>query len=232
MKKSIIILAAAAALVVCSCGTMSKQTGRSVTTTTTTTTTNTNTIVQPTPQRSIASGPEGKTREWQADGYRIDGTRTMYDKLTAHYAKLDANEDLFEVEGTGIGSQKADARMYCLNLAAISYATAAKSVVEGGMATEFSNFSDLGVKLMGAYTQKVQSAIVPFLKESVAVYRNITKDGKDKVEYDIYYIVDETKAAQVRKDAMDQALKETATEQIFGTAVDTWVNQFVHPMEQ
>ena len=70
-------------------------------------------------------------------------------------------------------------------------------------------------------------AIIPFLEESVAVYRNTTVDGKSKIEFDIIYIVDETKVVQVRKDAMDQALKETATEQIFGTAVDKWVKEFV-----
>lgn len=64
------------------------------------------------------------------------------------------------------------------------------------------------------------------------LYIETQKDGKDVIEYDIYYLVDETKVAQVRKDAMDQALKETATEQIFGTAVDEWVKKFVKPMEQ
>ena len=183
------------------------------------------------PQK-IATGPEGKVREWQAAGYSIDGTRTMYDKLVAHYAKIDANEQLIEVEGTAIGSEKSDARMYCLNDAAISYATAAKSVVEGGLSRQFSNFSESGIKLMGAYTQKVQEAIVPFLNESVAVYRTTTKNGKNAIKYDIYYIVDETKAAQIRKTAIDQALRETATEQVFGTAVDEWVKKFVRPTEQ
>lgn len=210
MRKNLFIVAIAT-LVVCSCGS-SKQAG--------------------TPSKSIATGPEAKVKEWQADGYKIDGTRTMYDKLVAHYAQIDANPSLIEVEGSGIGNEKSDARMYCLNAAAIQYATAARSVVAGGMSREFSNFTESGTKLMGAYTQKVQEAISPFLKESVAVYRNTTQNGKDKVEYDIYYIVDETKVSQVRKDAMDQALKETATEQIFGTAVDKWVKEFVKPMEE
>lgn len=210
MRKNFFFVAIAT-LVICSCGS-SKQTN--------------------TPSRSIATGPEAKVKEWQADGYKIDGTRTMYDKLVAHYQQQDANSNLIEVEGSGIGVEKTDARMYSLNSAAIQYATAASSVVSGGMSREFSNFTELGNKLMGAYTQKIQNAILPFLKESIAVYRNTKKDGKDVIEYDIYYLVDETKVAQVRKDAMDQALKETATEQIFGTAVDEWVKKFVKPMEQ
>ncbi len=226
MKKTLLFVAMAT-LAVCSCGA-----SRTATQTTTQTTTTTTTTVQPVPSKGVSSGPEGKVREWQADGYKIDGTRTMYDKLVAHYAKLDANDSLVEVEGTATGTEKADARMYCLNDAAISYASAAKSIIEGGISRQFSNFTESGIKLMGAYTQKVQSAIVPFLKESVAVYRDATKNGKPVIEYDIYYIVDENSAAKVRKDAIDQALRETATEQIFGTAVDEWVKQFVRPTEQ
>lgn len=218
--KNTFFFAALAALIICSCGTSK------------TATQTTSTRTQQALSKSITSGPEGKVLEWQSDGYKIDGTRTMYDKLVAHYAKLDANENLVEVEGTAIGTEKSDARMYCLNDAAISYASAAKSIIEGGISRQFSNFTESGIKLMGAYTQKVQSAIVPFLKESVAVYRHGTKNGKPVIEYDIYYIVDENNAAKVRKDAIDQALRETATEQIFGTAVDEWVKQFVRPTEQ
>lgn len=43
----------------------------------------------------------------------------------------------------------------------------------------------------------------------------------------MFYILDEQKAKDVRKTAMDAALKETGTEQVFGTAVDEWVKKFV-----
>lgn len=206
MRKNLFIVAIAT-VVICSCGSSKQATGPS--------------------DRSIATGPEAKVKEWQAEGFKIDGSRTMYDKLIAHYAKLDANSNLLEITGNGIGNEKTEASTYCQNAAAIKYANAANSVVSGGISREFSNFTDQGTKLMGAYTQKVRQAIIPFLEESVAVYRNTTVDGKSKIEFDIIYIVDETKVVQVRKDAMDQALKETATEQIFGTAVDKWVKEFV-----
>ena len=208
MRKNFLIVAIAT-FFVWSCGSTKQTTGPS--------------------DKSIASGPEDRVKELQADGYKIDGSRTMYDRLVAHYAQLDANPNLLEVTGNGIGNEKTEASMYCLNAAAAKYATAANSIVSGGIARDFSNFTEPGTKLMGAYTQKVQQAITPFLKESIAVYRNTTVDGKSKIEFDIIYIVDETKVAQVRKDAMDQALKETATEQIFGTAVDKWVKEFVKP---
>lgn len=218
MKKIFVLAAMAAAVMLTSCGTM-----KSVATTSS---------ASSNPRKSIATGAEGKVQEWESEGYKIDGTRTMYDKLTLHYAKLDENENLVEVEGTGIGSEKSEARLYALNDAAIMYATAAKSVVEGGITRQFGNITESGVKLMGAYTQKVQSAIVPYLKESVAVFRNTTINGKSAVDYDIYFIVDEANASRVRKEAMDQALKDTATEQTFGSAVDQWVKEFVRPMEQ
>ena len=86
---------------------------------------------------------------------------------------------------------------------------------------------------MGAYTQKVQQYIMPYLKESVAVFKteNDIQTGKPEILFEVYYLLDEEKAMSVRKQAIDESLQETATEQVFGTAVDEWVKTFVTPEE-
>ena len=62
--------------------------------------------------------------------------------------------------------------------------------------------------------------------------RKSVEDVQNNVlEVEAYYLIDANAASNVRKNAMDQALQETATEQIFGTAVDQWVRQFVTPNE-
>lgn len=183
---------------------------------------------QPIPQ-SPTSGTEGKVKEWQSQGYTITGNygfRTMYDVLYAMNQKIEAEPERYEVfMGTGKTSdgELATARIYAQNNAAIEYANAAGSVVSGGVARQFSNFSELGTKLMGAYTQKVAEQIVPYLKEAIAVKRT----QNNVIEVEAYYLIDANSAFDVRKNAMEKALKETATEQIFGTAVDEWVKQFV-----
>lgn len=195
--------------------------------------------VQPSVQKttnknnSVATGAEGKVKEWEAQGFSITGAygfRTMYDVLSAVYKKMDAEPERYEFfmgAGKTTDGELSTARIYAQNDAAISYATAAGSVVKGGLARQFSNFGELGTKLMGAYTQKVAEQIVPFLKEAIAVKRT----QNNVLEVEAYYLIDANAAHEVRKDAMDKALKETASEQVFGTAVDQWVNEFVTPNE-
>jgi hypothetical protein len=188
---------------------------------------------QPAASNAVATGAEGKVKEWEKAGYSITGSygfRTMYDVLSAVYKKMDADPERYEFfmgSGKTTDGELSTARIYAQNAAAIDYATAAGSVVSGGLARQFSNFSELGTKLMGAYTQKVAEQIVPYLKEAIAVKRT----QNNVLEVEAYYLIDANAAQDVRKNAMDKALQETATEQIFGKAVDQWVKEFVSPNE-
>lgn len=181
--------------------------------------------------KEVLTGPEGKVKEWKEQGFQISGalsTFTMYDVLKMHNEKILSDTERYSSEfGASDGPDKSTARLGALMDASINYATRAGSVVSGGMGRQFSNFGEMGNKLMGAYTQKVKEYVTPFLKESCAVCRPIIKNGKNLYEYEVFYILDEQKAKDVRKTAMDAALKETGTEQVFGTAVDEWVKKFV-----
>ena len=198
------------------------------------------TYQQPPQQQPIYNQPVGqedeareKTNEWQKAGYTITGAygmRTMYKVLSLMYQKIDAEPERyvpFMGHGQTNDGELSTAMIYANNSAAINYANACGSVVSGGVARQFSNFGELGTKLMGAYTQKVAEKIVPFLHEAISVKRT----QNNILEVEAYYLIDENDAYKVRKDAMDQALRETATEQIFGSAVDEWVKKFVSPNE-
>lgn len=226
MKKISIIaaLAAATLMLVSSCGAQKAATGSTTYQTTTS-------------SGPIYKGTEGKVREWQNEGFKPSGsnsTFTMYDMLQMHNDKILSDPDRYiSVFGTGQAKDKASARYAALNNAATTYATQAGSVISGGMSRQFSDMSEDVTKLMGAYTQKVQQYIMPYLKESVAVFKteNDIQTGKPEILFEVYYLLDEEKAMSVRKQAIDESLQETATEQVFGTAVDEWVKTFVTPEE-
>ena len=186
---------------------------------------------QPQQPAQAASEIDEKVAEWKAQGYQLTGaysTFTMKSLLEKHNQKAIDTERYVALQGTGIGSETSDSRLYAMNDAAINYATAAGSVVQGGITRQFSNMGTLGNKLMGAYTQKVAEFVVPYLRESFTLYR---KQGT-KTEVVVYYIIDQENAYAVRKNAMDEALRETATEQVFGTSVDGWVKEFVGDVPQ
>ena len=179
----------------------------------------------------LVSEVDEKVQEWKSQGYQLTGaysTFTMKSLLVNHNKKAMDTERYQPIQGNGTGIEVSDARMYAQNDAAINYATAAGSVISGGLSRQFSNLGDTGVKLVGAYTQKVAQFMAPYMKESFCLYR---KNG-NKIEVVSYYLIDQENAYQVRKNAMNHALKETATEQIIGQSIDEYVKQFVSDVPQ
>ena len=179
----------------------------------------------------LVSEVDEKVQEWKAAGYQLTGaysTFTMKSLLVKHNEKAMDTERYQPLQGNGMGVEVSDARMYAQNDAAINYATAAGSVISGGLSRQFSNLGDTGIKLVGAYTQKVAQFMAPYMKESFCLYR---KNG-NKIEVVSYYLIDQENAYQVRKNAMNHALKETATEQIIGQSIDEYVKQFVSDVPQ
>lgn len=172
------------------------------------------------------SDTEDKVKEWKEQGYQLTGaysTFTMKSVLEMHNQKAMDVERYQALQGNALGNEVSDSRMFALNDAATNYATAAGSIVSGGIARQFSNTGEIGVKLVAAYTQKVAEFLTPHMRESFSLYR---KNG-NKIELMTYFLVDQENAYKARKNAMDAALKETATEQVFGTAVNEWVKEFI-----
>jgi hypothetical protein len=177
---------------------------------------------------SPKSGAEAKAKEWQAEGFKTTGaysTFTMFDLLTSHNNKVLSDQERYvPLQGTATAGDLSTAKAFAQNDAALQYSTLAGSEVSGGIAREFSTISnDQKAKIMGAYTQKVAKFIVPYMKESLSVY----KIENNKTVVEAYFIIDEQNARNVRKQSIDEALKETAMEQVFGSAVDDWVKKFV-----
>lgn len=179
----------------------------------------------------LVSEIDEKVQEWKSQGYQLTGaysTFTMKSLLEKHNEKAMDTERYQPLQGNGMGVEVSDARMYAQNDAAINYATAAGSVISGGLSRQFSNIGDTGNKIVGAYTQKVAQFMAPYMKESFCLYR---KNG-NKIEVVSYYLIDQENAYQVRKNALNHALRETATEQIIGQSIDDYVKQFVSDVPQ
>lgn len=175
---------------------------------------------------------EDVVTEWKKEGYKLTGamsTFTMRSCLDAHNKKVLENPERFvPLEGTSEGNKMSDltsASLVAQNAAAINYAQRAGSVIEGGIARQFSNLaqSPQVTKLMGAYVQKVAQLIIPNMKESFSIY----KEEENEYIVRTFFILDEDLAAKAREKAMQQALKETEMEQEFGNSVKMFTSEFV-----
>lgn len=177
------------------------------------------------------SGSDERIKEWKEQGYQLTGaysTFTMKSILEMHNQKAKNTERYQALQGNALADELSSCRTFAQNDAAINYANAAGSVISGGITRQFSNFGETGTKLVAAYTQKVAEFLTPHMKESFSLYR---KSG-NKIELMTFFLVDQENAYNVRKNAMDAALKETATEQVFGTSVNEWVKEFVSDVSQ
>ncbi len=159
----------------------------------------------------LVSETEEKIQEWKAQGYQLTGaysTFTMKSVLENHNQKAMDTDKYEPLQGNGMGSEVSDSRMFAMNDAAIQYAVAAGSTIEGGITRQFGSMSEIGNKIVGAFVQKVPEFMIPHMKESFCLYR---KNG-NKIEVIAYYLIDQTKAYQARKNAMDAVLKEVQAE--------------------
>lgn len=183
------------------------------------------TMVSCGPAKQAVSNPvsdaEKVAKSLMSQGYQLTGgmaTYTLESLIQRHNDKLNTDQDRYvSVQGTseGVGMEDlSSAKIVALNDAAAQYATKAGSVIEGGMSFQFGNVdADKRKKLVGAYTQKVESFILPAMKESFSVYRVVGK------EYQVLTtcIIDEQLAVKSREKAMKEAFEDLSFD---GLALD------------
>lgn len=159
----------------------------------------------------LVSETDEKIQEWKSQGFQLTGTYstfTLKSLLENHNQKAMDTERYEPLQGNGEGSEISDSRMFAMNDAAIQYAVAAGSIIEGGMTRQFGSMTQLGTKIVGAFVQKVPEFMIPSMQESFCLYR---KNG-NKTEVIAYYLIDQTKAYQARQKAMDAVLREVEVE--------------------
>lgn len=164
-------------------------------------------------------------------GWTIHGTsRTLRGKLSEHYAKMDANPDLYEVIGASTGC-----RSVTVCRAAAFNAVCVEMAVKMGQDLRGKTMRDMGMdegaempteynRFQEACISKFQGAIRGELVESLAV---IHKGANGLNDYEIYYLVDKQSARKKRTQAIKDALEESNLHKEYAKSVEKFINDEV-----
>jgi hypothetical protein len=167
-----------------------------------------------------------KAKELTREGWKLDGSKTLDVCLYDHYKKLqdsDNQELISNVVGKTNIKTLNQAQRWAIVNAATRYATEARMTVVGKVTSE------IGAGLEGvgspedfyaAYESRVATELQGQLKPSISLYR--TKDGR--LEYKIFYLVNEDSASKARMRAMERAMQESE----FARANAKRISEFVH----
>ena len=181
---------------------------------------------QPAPAKRL-SGPEKRVADWEKKGFEGAGNYGFEDLLETTKAlsdKVKNNRDKYIlISGFGTHATSEDAaHNAALQFAIQRYASQAGTVIKGRVDREYSNFSETD-KLVTAYSGYIKQQLVGFMNEELAVRRQTEKG----YEVEAWYTLDEARVQNVRKQAMEKALKEVAIEQIAGNNIRDYVNEAV-----
>lgn len=216
MKKLFVLAACAMALV--SCGTSKKSADSNVPTT-------------------FSNPVEQRAQELRKDGYKVTGpmsTFTIEECLQMYRDKVSEPDRYIGLQGVSEGAKMTDlisAKRTALADAASTYAAQSQSEIDSKLVAQFGNIVESSrIKIMGAFAQKVQSVTVSNLKEYITLYRVVpTKSAAGNAidEYQVisYYIIDTQAMTKLKQQALEETLKETAAEQVFGDSVMKWLNE-------
>ena len=150
-------------------------------------------------------------KELKADGWKTNSSKGLRMAIYEHYLALkDENntELVASVEGDVNVKTVNAAKQWAHNNAIITYAQTAATFVKGRIASEMTGDLENNPaldKFYAAYERLVSKEITGELTPSISLYRE--KNGK--IEYRIYYLVNETKATESRIRAMRNALIES-----------------------
>jgi hypothetical protein len=172
---------------------------------------------------------KSKIKEYKKEAWKIFGSTKSVDvALLEHYNELfEKGDQVYELVGIAAKfKSKEVGRQMALNSASYTYAQSAKSFVQGRVTTELGgdgvNAQQEFDKFYAAYERLVSSEIKGELKESYAIIRDL-KDGT--FEMQVYYIVDQDRAAKIRESAMAQALKESQMAQEHAEKVSNFIRE-------
>lgn len=169
-----------------------------------------------------------KLQQLEQSGWQIHGsTRTLRGKLSEHYAKMDANPDLYEAIGTSTGCRSVTVcRAAALNAASVEMAAKMGQDLRGKAMRDMG--VDEGAEMPAEYNRfqeacisKFQGAIKGELEESFALIRK-GMDGLNN--YEIYYLVDKQSARKKRSQAIKDALKESNLRNDYAKSVEKFID--------
>lgn len=167
-----------------------------------------------------------RAKQLKKNGYEIMGSLPLQDALYKHFAKLEmgASEQL----GTGHSKSRNNGRQMCITYAMSEYASKAASQLKGRSVTDsYGNEVDTEndpefARFYAAYERLTQKEIKGELQESFTVIKT-NPDGS--YDFNMYFTVDENKAAQRRKKAMEAAAEESGLAQNYAKQVSEFINE-------
>jgi len=167
-------------------------------------------------------------KQLKKNGWQLDtNTLTLDEAILNHKVALEKDENNYEIIGRVSGAYKRqNAHIEANHNAAITYAQLAKkSVLRGVEESEVGNLGDEELSnFVGKYERLVAGSMEKELKESFAIYK---EDANGNKEYNVYYIVNEEKAAQIRLRAMQAAIEESKLSEEYAKGISDFVrNRF------
>jgi hypothetical protein len=165
-----------------------------------------------TSDKALWKQAQKKAKELTKEGWKVDGSKTLEAVLFDHYKKMldENNQELIAnvVGQTNIQTLNAAQRWAIVN-AATAYATQARMMVVGRITNEVGGaLADVGSPddFYAAYESRVAAELQGELKQSISLYRE-KKEGK--LDYKIFYLVNEESASKARVRAMERAMQES-----------------------
>ncbi|MDH8702423.1 putative nucleic-acid-binding protein [Dysgonomonadaceae bacterium PH5-43] len=178
---------------------------------------------------------KSKLKEYKKEGWKLDASsKTIEVVLLEHYEKL-KDENYQEIVGAVSNCNSINVcRQAAYNNAIITYANRSASTVKGRVASDINlNASDFKHsaefdKFYAAYERFIKAEINSgVLLESYS----IKKKSGDTNEYQIYFLINEDKALQARKKAMQRALEETTIAQEYAAKISDFINEGIKSID-
>lgn len=179
---------------------------------------------------------KAKIKEYKKEGWKLDSSsKTIEVALLEHYEKL-TDSNYMEIVGITSNCRSINVcRQSAYNNAIITYANLAASTVKGRITSDVNlNASDTNAsgefdKFYAAYERIIKMEIGNgILSPSYSIKRK----ARDLNEYHIYFLINEDKALQARKRAMERALEETQLAQKYANEISKFVNEGVENLNQ
>ena len=164
-----------------------------------------------------------KTRAKQLvkEGWKVEGTTTIQVAIARIESQRGSKEVLI---GSSYGSKKLNVgKAKARNNAINEYAEYGKSMVKGRINTEL---SDINEEEVDNLVEGFERMVVRELEGEISVPELVLYREKDG-NYDVqcHYLVDETRAARVRANAMKQALEEADLAHKYGNKISNFVKE-------
>lgn len=173
---------------------------------------------------------KANAKQFEKEGWSLDGTGTFNSVLTAHYAKLDSGE---AIELTGNANAKKSinlAKTNARNNAINEYAEYARSMVRARINTDLVDLNDeQRENFVAGYERLVIKELNGELKPSFYIYKR-NSDGT--YEMRAFFIVDENAAAAANKKALEAAAEEMGIARKYADEVSEFVNDGFNHISQ